>query len=163
MASLLSGLKIQEFKDRDEQEVAGYASAMDTVFESFEHIPATENHISQLRRTLLQHSTKDERHRGNYKTLENHVAAFDASGKQLGIVFETAKPFETPACIARLVEWTAEAERDQVLHPLLIIAVFVVWFLSIHPFQTNALRNKFCEPHGVPNANRYINFRSVRP
>jgi hypothetical protein len=35
----------------------------------------------------LQHSTKDERHRGNYKTLENHVAAFDASGKQLGIVF----------------------------------------------------------------------------
>ena len=112
MASLLSGLKIQEFKDRDEQEVAGYASAMDTVFESFEHIPATENHISQLRRTLLQHSTKDERHRGNYKTLENHVAAFDASGEQLGIVFETATPFETPACMARLVEWTAEAERD---------------------------------------------------
>ena len=68
VASLLSGPKIQEFKDRDEQEVAGYASAMDTVFESFEHIPATENHIRQLHRTLLQHSTKDERHRGNYKT-----------------------------------------------------------------------------------------------
>jgi Fic family protein len=135
VASLLSGLKIQEFKDRDEQEVAGYASAMDTVFESFEHIRATENHIRQLHRTLLQHSTKDERHRGNYKTLENHVAAFDASGEQLGIVFETATPFETPACMARLVEWTAEAERDQVLHPLLIIAVFVVWFLAIHPFQ----------------------------
>ena len=135
VASLLSGLKIQEFKDRDEQEVAGYASAMDTVFESFEHIPATENHIRELHRTLLQHSKKDERHRGNYRTLENHVAAFDASGKQLGIVFETATPFETPACMARLVEWTAEAERDQVLHPLLIIAVFVVWFLAIHPFQ----------------------------
>ena len=135
VASLLSGLKIQEFKDRDEQEVAGYASAMDTVFESFEHIPATENHIRQLHRTLLQHSKKDERHRGSPKTLENHVAAFDASGKQLGIVFETATPFETPACMARLVEWTAEAERDQVLHPLLIIAVFVVWFLAIHPFQ----------------------------
>lgn len=135
VAKLLSGLKIQEFKSRDEEEVAGYATAMDTVFESFEHIPVTENHIRQLHRTLLQFSTKDERHRGDYKTLDNHVAAFDASGNQLGIVFETATPFETPFCMKRLVEWTFEAERDGVLHPLLITGVFVVWFLAIHPFQ----------------------------
>jgi len=135
VAKLLSGLKIQEFKSRDEEEVAGYATAMDTVFESFEHIPVTENHIRQLHRTLLQFSTKDERHRGDYKTLDNHVAAFDARGNQLGIVFETATPFETPFCMKRLVEWTFEAERDGVLHPLLITGVFVVWFLAIHPFQ----------------------------
>lgn len=132
---MLSGLKIQEFKSRDEEEVAGYAAAMDTVFESFEHIPVTENHIRQLHRTLLQYSTKDERHRGDYKTLDNHVAAFDATGKQLGIVFETASPFETPFAMKRLVEWVIEAERDAVLHPLLITGVFVVWFLAIHPFQ----------------------------
>lgn len=135
IATLLSGLKIQEFTSRDEQEVAGYAAAMDTVFESFEHIPVTENHIRQLHRTLLQYSTKDERHRGEYKTLDNHVAAFDATGKQLGIVFETASPFETPFAMKRLVEWMIEAERDGVLHPLLITGVFVVWFLAIHPFQ----------------------------
>ncbi len=135
VAELLSGLKIQEFKSRDEEEVAGYAAAMDTVFESFEHIPVTENHVRQLHRTLLQFSSKDERHRGEYKTLNNHVAAFDAKGKQLGIVFETATPFETPLCMKRLVEWTYEAERDGVLHPLLITGVFVVWFLAIHPFQ----------------------------
>jgi Fic family protein len=135
IATLLSGLKIQEFKSRDEEEVAGYAAAMDTVFESFEHIPVTENHIRQLHRTLLQYSTKDERHRGDYKTLDNHVAAFDATGKQLGIVFETATPFETPFSMKRLVEWVIEAERDGVLHPLLITGVFVVWFLAIHPFQ----------------------------
>ena len=135
VASLLSGLKIQEFKNRDEQEVAGYAAAMDTVFESFEHISFTENHICQLHRTLLQYSTKDERHRGDYKTLDNHVAAFDSSGNQLGIVFETATPFETPSCMGRLVEWTFDAERDAVLHPLLIIGVLVAWFLAIHPFQ----------------------------
>lgn len=135
VATMLSGLKIQEFRSRDEEEVAGYAAAMDTVFESFEHIPLTENHIRQLHKTLLQYSTKDERHRGEYKKLDNHVAAFDASGKQLGIVFETATPFETPLAMKRLVEWTFEAERDEVLHPLLITGVFVVWFLAIHPFQ----------------------------
>lgn len=135
VASLLSGLNIQEFRSRDEEEVAGYAAAMDTVFESFEQIPMTENHIRQLHRILLQYSSKDERHRGDYKTLDNHVAAFDPRGKQLGIVFETASPFETPFAMARLVEWTIEAEKDGVLHPLLITGVFVVWFLAIHPFQ----------------------------
>jgi len=135
IATLLSGLRIQEFRSRDEEEVAGYAAAMDTVFESFEHIPLTENHIRQLHRTLLQFSTKDERHRGDYKSVDNHVAAFDAGGKQLGIVFETATPFETPFAMKQLVEWMAEAERDGVLHPLLMTGVFVVWFLAIHPFQ----------------------------
>lgn len=135
IATLLSGLRIQEFKSRDEEEVAGYAAAMDTVFESFEHIPVTENHIRQLHRTLLQFSSKDERHRGDYKTLDNHVAAFDAKGNQLGIVFETASPFETPFAMKRLVEWMIEAERDGDLHPLLVTGVFVVWFLAIHPFQ----------------------------
>jgi hypothetical protein len=29
---------------------------------------------------LLRHSDKDERHRGSYKTLANHVVAIDADG-----------------------------------------------------------------------------------
>lgn len=135
IATLLAGLRTQEFRSRDEQEVAGYAAAMDMVFESFEHISITENHIRQLHRVLLQFSTKDERHRGSYKALDNHVAAFDEKGKQIGIVFETSSPFETPFAMKRLLEWRDEAEKDGVLHPLLITGVFVVWFLAIHPFQ----------------------------
>lgn len=135
VATLLSAIQIQEFRSRDEEEVAGYAAAMDMVFESFEHIPLTENHIRQLHKVLLQFSEKDERHRGEYKTLDNHVAAFDAGGKQLGIVFETASPFETPMSMKRLVDWVDEAQKDGVLHPLLITGIFVVWFLAIHPFQ----------------------------
>lgn len=135
VAKLLSGIKMQSFQNRDEEEVAGYAQVMDTVFESFEHIPITENHIRQLHTALLQYSSKDERHRGDYKTLDNHVAAFDADGKQLGIVFETATPFETPFAMKQLVMWVEEAEKDGVLHPLLITGVFVVWFLAVHPFQ----------------------------
>jgi hypothetical protein len=61
-------------KTRDEQEVAGYAEAMDLVFQSSEDLHLTENHIRQLHQQFLRHSHKDERHRGDYKTLEDcHV------------------------------------------------------------------------------------------
>lgn len=63
---LLGRLDIQEFRNRDEQEVAGYAYVMDQVFDAFEQIPITENMIGQLHQDLLRYSTKDERHRGAY-------------------------------------------------------------------------------------------------
>ena len=93
---LLSNLELRSFATRDEQEVAGYADVMETVFAHWPDISLTENHIKQLHRDLLIHSHKDERHRGDYKTLANHVEAFDADGQSLGIVFASATPFETP-------------------------------------------------------------------
>ena len=132
---LLGRLHITEFKTRDEQEVAGYAYVMDQVFDAFEQIPVTENMIGQLHQDLLRHSTKDERHRGHYKTLPNNVAAFDADGKEIGIVFQTTSPFDTPREMESLVAWFTKADRERSLHPLLLIGSFFVVFLAIHPFQ----------------------------
>jgi Fic family protein len=132
---LLGKLEIKRFCSRDEQEVAGYADVMETVFRSWSDIPVTENLIKQLHRDLLAYSDKDERHRGNYKTLRNDVGAFDAAGKMIGIVFETATPFDTPQRMTELVAWLNEARELRRLHPLLVIAVFIVVFLAIHPFQ----------------------------
>ncbi len=72
---LLGSLEIRRFGTRDEQEVAGYADVMETVIRSWSDIPLIENHVKQLHRDLLQYSEKDERHRGNYKTLRNDVGA----------------------------------------------------------------------------------------
>ncbi|MBT9446238.1 MAG: Fic family protein [Hyphomonadaceae bacterium] len=132
---LLSNLRIGAFATRDEQEVAGYADVMETVFAHWDAIPPTENHIKQLHRDLLAHSTKDERHRGAYKTLANHVEAFDEEGKSLGVVFATATPFDTPRRMAELTDWLRAQEEDGPLHPLLVTAIFIVVFLEIHPFQ----------------------------
>jgi Fic family protein len=132
---LLSKLEIKSFETRDEQEVAGYAELMDLVFNSWQHIPFNENHIKQLHQNLLRHSKKDERHRGQYKTNVNSVAAFDENGVEIGIVFETASPFETPRLMTELVGWTVQTQEKAHLHPLLVIAIFVVVFLEIHPFQ----------------------------
>jgi len=133
--TLLARLEIRSFASRDEQEVAGYAEVMELVFASWADITLTENHVKQLHRDLLIHSDKDAWHRGGYKTSANHVVAFDADGKQVGVVFETASPFDTPRLIAGLVNWLSIAENEGQLHPLLRIAVFVVLFLAIHPFQ----------------------------
>ena len=132
---LLSKLEIKSFTTRDEQEVAGYAEVMDLVFQSYSEIPVTENHIRQLHRDLLRYSTKDDRHRGSYKTMPNHVGAFDEQGNQIGVVFETASPFETPGRMAELIAWVQGAQAEKRLHPLLIVAIFIVIFLEIHPFQ----------------------------
>ncbi|WP_150005023.1 Fic family protein [Iodidimonas muriae] len=132
---LLSKIDVTSFASRDEQEVAGYAAAMETVFAHYDSIGLTENHIKQLHRDLLQYAGKDERHRGAYKTLDNHVEAFGPDGKSLGVIFETATPFETPAQMEALVAWTRNAIEADEMHPLIIIGVFVVVFLAIHPFQ----------------------------
>jgi len=132
---LLANLEIKSFATRDEQEVAGYAEVMETIFRAWQEIPVTENHIRQLHRDLLQYSEKDSRHRGEYKKLSNSVGAFDDEGKQIAVVFETATPFDTPRLMAELVTWLQEAQEVKRLHPLLLIAIFTVVFLEIHPFQ----------------------------
>jgi Fic family protein len=132
---LLSNLQIKRFSTRDEQEVAGYAKAMELVFSSWQDIALTENHIKQLHRDLLIHSEKDAWHRGSYKTSSNSVVAFDENGKQLGVVFETATPFDTPRLMTELVTWFVEARGSGRVHPLLLIGIWAVVFLEIHPFQ----------------------------
>lgn len=132
---LLSKLEIDRLASRDEEEVAGYAEVMETVFTSWREISLSENLIKQLHRDLLQYSSKDERHRGEYKKHDNHVEAFGPGGESLGVVFQTATPFDTPRLMQELIDWTRIHLDAGNLHVLIVIAVFVVVFLEIHPFQ----------------------------
>ena len=132
---LLSNLKTTSFKSRDEEEVAGYADLSNLIFEDYEIIPFTENYIKQMHSILLKYSSKDERHRGEYKTLSNSVSAFDENGNEIGIIFETATPFDTPHLMEELVNWTNDNLKNKSLHPIILISIFIVHFLAIHPFQ----------------------------
>ena len=132
---LLSNLQMNKFETRDEQEVAGYAELMTTIFQHFNDIPLSESFIQQLHGQLLKYSDKDQWHKGGYKKLPNHVVATDKSGQQIGVIFETASPFDTPLKMEELMTWTQSQFAEGRLHPLLIIAIFIVVFLAIHPFQ----------------------------
>jgi len=133
--ALLSGLLPSSFRNRDEEEVAGYADTMKLIHESHDDIDLTENNIKYLHKLLLKHSSKDQWHIGNYKKQPNHVAAFDETGRQIGIVFETTSPADTPREMETVVSNTIDQMNKGELHPLFITADFILRFLAIHPFQ----------------------------
>ena len=132
--TLFRNINKTSFKSRDEEEVAGYADLINTIFDDFATIPLNENYIKQLHQILLRYSGKDVRHRGEYKKDSNRVAAFDANGNEIGSIFETATPFDTPHLMTELVDWTNRNLTDGYLHPIVVIGVFIVHFLAIHPF-----------------------------
>ena len=132
---LLSNLEVKSFLSRDEQEVAGYSEACNLIFASHQDMNFSENLIKQLHKILLKFSDKDIRHSGEYKKLPNRVEAFDSAGNSIGVVFETASPFDTPFQMEQLVNWFNGQIKQNDIHPLLLIGIFIVHFLAIHPFQ----------------------------
>lgn len=132
---LMHGISIKKFKDRDAQEVKNYYELLKKIFESWKHIPFTESTIKHLHKEMLKYVPKDERHRGEYKKIENSVEMFDPSGKSLGVVFQTTPAYLTPKRMQELVERTQTALSKKKHHPLIVIGSFLVEFLAIHPFQ----------------------------
>ena len=132
--SLMRGLSIQKMRDRDAQEVRGYYEVLQTVFDSYDDIDLTESTILHLHNQLLKYSDKDERHKGQYKHLENQVQMKDQSGKVLGVLFETTPAYLTPKAMNELVTWTQRLIEADTNHPLIVMSAFIVEFLKIHPF-----------------------------
>jgi Fic family protein len=132
---LMMGVKAKKFADRDAQEVQGYFDLLQNVFDSWKTIKFSENTIKHFHNELVKHVDKDQRHRGDYKKVENTVEMFDRNGKSLGIVFEPTKAYLTPKEMQELMEWTEAAFAKKKYHPLLVIGNFLVEFLKIHPFQ----------------------------
>lgn len=132
---MMRGLSMQKFADRDKQEVQGYYELLNNVFNSAEKIPLSESSIQHLHKELLKYVEKDKLHRGEYKKTENRVEMVNEVGVSVGVLFDTTPAWLTPKEMLELVEWTKEAMVLKEIHPLLIIANFLVEFLNIHPFQ----------------------------
>lgn len=131
---LLDTIKITKLKSRDEQEVIGYYEVLELIYDHYTDIKLSESYLKQLHQTLLKHSHKDERHRGNYKHLSNKVVATYPTGKQRTI-FATTEPALVAGEMQELIEWTSRQFEEKSIHPLIIIGNFIYDFLSIHPFQ----------------------------
>jgi Fic family protein len=132
---LMRGLSMQKFKDRDKQEVQGYYKLLENVFSAYEKIPFSESSIQHLHQELLKYVGKDALHRGDYKKVENQVEVLDDTGASVAIVFATTPAWLTGKEMQELVEWTQNAITEKKTHALIIIAIFIVEFLKIHPFQ----------------------------
>ena len=131
---LLKDVKITKFKTRDEQEVIGYYEVLELILDNYSEMKLSENYIKQLHLLLLKHSDKDERHRGGYKNLPNKVVATYPTGEQKTI-FATTEPALVESEMFELIEWINLQWIEKTIHPLIVLAVFIYEFLSIHPFQ----------------------------
>ena len=132
---LMRGISIQQFSDRDKQEVQGYFELLNNVFDSWRSLRFSEGLIKHFHKELLKYVEKDKRHRGEYKRGENKVHMVDAAGQSIGVLFDTTPAWLTGKEMQELVEWTSNAVQEKTHHPLLIVGNFLVQFLKIHPFQ----------------------------
>lgn len=131
---LLKLVKVSKLESRDEQEVIGYYDALEMILGNYNEISLTERYIHQLHSILLKYSDKDQSHKGQFKKLSNQVVANYPDGAKR-IIFRTTAPHLTTSEMDQLINWTNERLEAGDMHPLMLAAVFVYEFLSIHPYQ----------------------------
>lgn len=131
---LLKSVQISKLDKREEQEVVGYYEALEVILGNYNEIELTERYLHHLHSILLKYSSKDQRHKGQYKSLSNQVVANYDDGDQK-VIFRTTEPHLTANEMLDLITWTNTQLEQQRLHPILITAIFVYEFLSIHPYQ----------------------------
>ena len=121
-----------EPRNRSEQEIAGYREVLSTIHEGYEYITPRPNIILQLHRDLYSYSQGGAG--GSYKNSDNVIAETDAEGHQKARfipvpAFQTAEAMEE-LCARFLEAW--EADR---IDKLILIPMFILDFLCIHPFN----------------------------
>ena len=118
-------------RTRNEQEIAGYRDVLSTIHESHDFIPVKPSIILQLHRDLYKFSGKSIG--GGYKGTDNVIAEQDSEGNS-HIRFQPVPAWQTPAAIEAICEAFDEMQAETDADPLLIIPMFILDFLCIHPF-----------------------------
>lgn len=119
-------------KTRGEKEIAGYRDVLATIHESHDFIPPKPSIILQLHRDLYKFSGKAIG--GSFKNSDNVTAEELPDGQRI-VRFEPVPTWETPEAVTALCNAFEEAMRDTELDPLLLIPMFILDFLCIHPFN----------------------------
>ena len=130
----LRGINQKTPRNRDEQEVAGYADLIGRIFNNYNSLKITEGMLLQLHSIMLKFSKKDELHCGKYKAKDNKVAILE-KGKVKTILFNPTAPWLVKKEMDDVLNWLKERQEKKDVHPLVMIANFIFEFLAIHPFQ----------------------------
>ncbi len=119
-------------RTRSEKEIAGYRNVLATIHENHDFIPPKPSIILQLHRDLHKFSGKAIG--GSYKNSDNVIAEELSNGRQI-LRFRPVPAWETPEAMTALCDAFREAMDDPELDPLLLIPIFILDFLCIHPFN----------------------------
>ena len=120
-----------EPRNRNEEEIAGYRDVLNTIHENYEYIDINSNIILQFHRDLYKYSSIKG---GKYKDAQNYIQEIDENGNRK-IRFTPLSPLETPDAIKELCDSYNEIISKGEIDPLLVIPIFIMDFVSIHPFN----------------------------
>ncbi len=119
-------------RNRNEREIAGYRDVLTTIHENYDYIPVRPGMLLQLHRDLYKFNNPG--FGGNYKNSDNIIAEEMPDGTKL-VRFQPVSAWETPEAVEMLCNEFNEALKDPDMDPLLLMPVFILDFLCIHPFN----------------------------
>lgn len=119
-------------RNRNEEEISGYRDVLATIHESYEYIAPRPNNILQLHRDLYSFSSSTAG--GVYKNSDNIIAEKHADGTET-VRFRPVPAFQTADAMQNLCTRFNEAVEAGTYDPLLLMPVFILDFLCIHPFN----------------------------
>lgn len=119
-------------KTRSEREIAGYRDVWNTIHENHDYIPPKSTIILQLHRDLYKFEGADTG--GKYKVVDNIIEEEDSTGNK-SIRFNPVPAWETPEAVEELCRSFEEALYMEQIDPLILIPMFILDFLCIHPFS----------------------------
>lgn len=119
-------------KGRSEREIAGYRDVLNTVHENYDYIPVRPGMILQLHRDLYKFSNSAIG--GSFKNSDNIIAEELPDGTKR-VRFQPVPAWETTEAMDALCNALQEASTDPELDPLLLMPMFILDFLCIHPFN----------------------------
>lgn len=119
-------------RGRSEREIAGYRDVLNTIHENYDYIPARPGMILQLHRELYKYSNSAIG--GSFKNSDNIIAEELPDGTKR-VRFQPVPAWETPDAVESLCIALQEAMNDSELDSLILIPMFILDFLCIHPFN----------------------------
>lgn len=119
-------------RNRDEQEIVGYRDVLNTIHDSYDHIPLKSDSILQLHRDLFSYT--DKTFGGKFKNTQNYINETHADGSSF-TRFTPLEPFETPEAVDAICTSYRDALAKQVVDPLILVPIYICDFLCIHPFN----------------------------
>ena len=119
-------------RTRNEREIAGYRDVLNIIHENHDYIPPKPSIILQLHRDLYKFEGMDIG--GRYKTSDNIIEEQDSEGNK-SVRFIPMPAWKTPEATEKLCQSYDEALNSENIDALIIIPMFVLDFLCVHPFN----------------------------
>ncbi|MBI4170117.1 MAG: Fic family protein [Candidatus Aenigmarchaeota archaeon] len=120
----------RHLKDRNEEEVRCYRTALDWIHREGTKIPISEKTVLKLH----QMSRGEIWDAGKYKEKNVDIIEKLPSGRER-VRFRTVEPSKTPAFMKKLTESWQDTLKEKNVHPLIALAAFNLDFLCVHPFR----------------------------